>query len=393
MTGKRGHRGWGHLRTLPSKRVQASFLGPDLVRYNAPHTFGTKMDAEAWLASQHRAISMGTWKPPRPAGPNADSLNFAEYAAAWIDGRRTRKGEPLRPRTKDHYQSLLEKFLTPEFGHLPLANITPAAVRRWYAKQTSRPTYRAHAYGLLKAIMQTATDDETIETVTSNPCTIRGGGVADRRTRIEPATLEELAVLVESMPERLRAMVLLAAWAQLRFGELVELRRKDVVIRSDGGHRYGVVKVRRGAVRVDGKVVVGAPKTAAGVRDVHLPPHLLPAIEAHLKDHTGPGANALLFPAASGGTLAPASLYTHYYKARDAAGRPDLAFHHLRHTGAVFAAQAGGTLAELMARLGHTTPGAAMRYQHAARGRDAEIAARLSEIAATVPPQALPTAR
>jgi len=116
---------------------------------------------------------------------------------------------------------------------------------------------------------------------------------------------------------------------------------------------------------------------------VHLPPHLLPAIEEHLDDHTGPGANALLFPAANGGTLAPATLYRHYYKAREAAGRPDLAFHQLRHTGAVFAAQAGGTLAELMARLGHTTPGAAMRYQHAARGRDAEIAARLSEIAGT----------
>lgn len=382
MAGRRGHRGWGHLRTLPSKRVQASYVGPDLVRYSAPRTFGTKMDAEAWLASQHRAISLGVWKPPRPAGENANTRTFDEYAIAWIDGRRTRKSEPLRPRTRDHYRDLLDKFLTPEFGHLPLSSITPAAVRRWYAKQLSRPTYRAHAYGLLKAIMQTATDDETIESVTSNPCTIRGGGVADRRTRIEPANLVELAAIVEAMPERLRAMVLLAAWAQLRFGELVELRRKDIVVRGDGVQRHGIVKVRRGAVRVDGKVIVGPPKTSAGIRDVHLPPHLLPAIEAHLKDHTGPGANALLFPATNGGTLASATLYRHYYKAREAAGRPDLAFHHLRHTGAVFAAQAGGTLAELMARLGHSTPGAAMRYQHAARGRDAEIAQRLSELAA-----------
>ena len=46
--------------------------------------------------------------------------------------------------------------------------------------------------------------------------------------------------------------------------------------------------------------------------------------------------------------------------------------------GAVLAAQTGATLAELMGRLGHTTPGAAMRYQHAAADRDAEIARRLS---------------
>jgi hypothetical protein len=47
----------------------------------------------------------------------------------------------------------------------------------------------------------------------------------------------------------------------------------------------------------------------------------------------------------------------------------------------VLAAQTGATLAELMGRLGHTTPGAAMRYQHAAADRDAEIARRLSELA------------
>jgi hypothetical protein len=34
-----------------------------------------------------------------------------------------------------------------------------------------------------------------------------------------------------------------------------------------------------------------------------------------------------------------------------------------------------------MARLGHSTPGAALRYQHAAAGRDAQIAAKLSELA------------
>jgi Phage integrase family len=67
-------------------------------------------------------------------------------------------------------------------------------------------------------------------------------------------------------------------------------------------------------------------------------------------------------------------------KARAAAGRPDLHFHDLRHTGAVLAAQTGATLAELMARLGHSTPGAAMRYQHAAADRDRAIADKNGEL-------------
>jgi hypothetical protein len=38
------------------------------------------------------------------------------------------------------------------------------------------------------------------------------------------------------------------------------------------------------------------------------------------------------------------------------------------------------TLAELMACLGHSTPGAALRYQHAAKDRDRVIADALSKL-------------
>ncbi|MFV0464158.1 MAG: tyrosine-type recombinase/integrase [Nostocoides sp.] len=143
------------------------------------------------------------------------------------------------------------------------------------------------------------------------------------------------------------------------------------------------VKVARGVVRAGGEFIVGPPKSDAGVRDVAIPPHLVPMVKKHLADHTAAGADALLFPAAadSDAHMAPSTLYKVYYPARKAAGRPDLRWHDLRHTGAVLAAQTGATLAELMGRLGHSTPGAAMRYQHAAADRDAEIAKRLSKLA------------
>jgi integrase len=92
------------------------------------------------------------------------------------------------------------------------------------------------------------------------------------------------------------------------------------------------------------------------------------------------GRDGLLFPAAHGEQLAPSTLYRVFYPAREKAGREDLRFHDLRHTGAVLAASTGATLAELMARLGHSTPGAALRYQHAAQDRDRVIAVALSEL-------------
>jgi integrase len=112
-----------------------------------------------------------------------------------------------------------------------------------------------------------------------------------------------------------------------------------------------------------------------------IPPHLLPALTEHLKAHTQLGAQGLLFPAGHGGHLVPSTLYGVFYPAREAAGRPDLRFHDLRHTGATLAAATGATLAELMARLGHSTPGAAMRYQHASADRDRVIADALSKLA------------
>jgi integrase len=78
-------------------------------------------------------------------------------------------------------------------------------------------------------------------------------------------------------------------------------------------------------------------------------------------------------------------LHRRFQKATEAAGRSDLRWHDLRHTGAVLAAQAGATLPELMNRLGHASAQAALRYQHLARDRDAEIAAAMSSRALRAP--------
>ena len=115
-------------------------------------------------------------------------------------------------------------------------------------------------------------------------------------------------------------MVLLAAWCAMRFGELAELRRSDIDVKA------GVVHVRRGVVRTDDGLKVKGPKSDAGKRDVNIPPHLMPAVKAHLAEHVAASRDALMFSAAAGGHMAPSSLYAAYHPARDLAGRPDLRF-------------------------------------------------------------------
>ena len=190
------------------------------------------------------------------------------------------------------------------------------------------------------------------------------------------------------MPPLYRLMVHLATWCALRFGELTEFRRQDVVLARatpDADATEGLLHVRRAVTWVKddhdkAMAIVCTPKSDAGVRDVAIPPHLIPMLAAHLAEFAQPDAKGLLFPNTDGNHMHHGSLYKVYRPARKAAGREDLRWHDLRHTGATMAAQAGATTRELMTRLGHTTAGVAMRYQHAAADRDAEIARRLSEL-------------
>jgi len=362
----RARRSFGRIRKCqPSGRYQASYIGPDDRLYKAPETFAARVDAEGWLTDRRREIDRELWSPPvtseQKRARRAAEIKFGDYAKTWLENR-TVKGRPLRPRTREHYEDLLEQHIYPTFKNKPVREITMEAVDRWYAKTAKdAPTTRSHAYGLLRTILETARKRDRLIDV--NPCEIVGAGRSERKIKPKPASLEQLTVITNEMPERLRPMVLLASWGALRFGELVELRRQDVDVDA------GVVSITRAAVRVDGEWKVGPPKSEAGIRDVAIPPHVLPAIASHLNSkYVESGKDALLFPASGGGHLQPSTLYRHFYKARAKAKRDDLRWHDLRHSGAVLAAMTGATLAELMARLGHSTVGAAMRYQHAAYG-------------------------
>ena len=336
------------------------------------------MDAEAWLAAERRLIEGGAWTPPATrslkAPAAAEAATFGTYAAAWLADRN------LKPTTRQHYAPLLEQQINPTFEHVPLADISPALVRVWLAsidgKTKKRPMERRHSALTLRPAANDPRDRRRGPRDPRQPLPHPRRRISKRVKKVKPATLDELETIASSMPAKYKLMVLLASWCALRFGELVELRRKDLDLKN------GIIHVRRGATRAAGEIVIGTPKSDAGTRDVAIPPHLMPLIKAHLSDNITGGREGLLFPAADGiSTLAPSTLYRVFYKAREAAGRPDLRFHDLRHTGAVLAAQTGATFAELMGRLGHSTPGAAMRYQHAAKDRDMEIAQALSRLA------------
>ena len=364
MATKRRERGTGTARQLKSGRWQARFFGPDGVMRPAPTTFDTKLDAESWLGRQARDVDRGIW---RPAEPKEKVGTLSDYAETWLAGR------DLTPRTRLLYRGILNSTIIPPLGPVLLDRLSPTTVRTWYdALDKDKATARAHAYSLLRAILSTAVSDDVIP---ANPCRVRGGGSAKKKHQTRTATLAELDVIVRTVPPRYKAMVLLAAWCGLRFGELTELRRKDVDLADARVH------VTRGVTRGGREVWIGDPKSEAGKRSVTMPRNVVEAVREHLSEHTEPGCEALLFPGRNGQHMTPSTLQKVWERARAEAGREDLHFHDLRHTGATFAAATGATLADLMARMGHSTVGAALRYQHAAADRDRLIADALTVFA------------
>ena len=265
-----------------------------------------------------------------------------------------------------------------------LADITADDIDDWYAKLLPHaPTRRAHAY--CAAVDHHAQRQHGPPSADSGlPVQGRARPTVIHRTfEPKPATPQQIATIVENMPDKYRALILLAAWCGLRWGEVSELRRKDLDLASMS------VRVERAVVWRKGQPTVGTPKSRAGVRTIALPPNLRPALRRHLAEHAMPGPDGLLFPnAARTGHLHVNTLSKTYHRARRVAGRPDLRVHDLRHSAATMAAQAGATLAELMARMGHSTAKAALVYQHVAEGRDRIIADRMALLAQPAVPGA-----
>ena len=97
----------------------------------------------------------------------------------------------------------------------------------------------------------------------------------------------------------------------------------------------------------DGTINTKAPKTVAGRRQVHIPPHLLPFVEAHLARHVPSLPESLLFTGDRGGPLRNHVLQAAWNRARRRIGRPDLHLHDLRHSGNTWAAVTGASTAEI----------------------------------------------
>lgn len=395
-TPRRTRRGFGRIeeKRKPTRgqlgAYRASYVGPDHGTHTPGQQFGTREAAEGWLRDEQRLIDRGDWIPPadRRKAAEVSALTFGEYSEEWISSRLV-NGRPLKARTAEHYRDIRARWFAALLER-PLSSITPAEVDAWFRALPDAPTMRQHAYALLRSVYRSAVAAQLVAT---NPVVLERVNARPKPAEVELLTAADVGRLADAMPDRHRLAVLLAAWCGLRFGEVAALRRRDFDLDE------GVLRVERAIVTVAGQRVETTPKSDAGTRRVVIPPHLVPDVKAHLRDHAQWGRDGLLFPSTTDDQpfVTPSMVYGNaptfrkdgtprkagsgYYLARHTLGRPDLPFHKLRHFAATTYAIAGATDRELMAMMGHSSHQVAMRYQHAAKGRAESLAARMSQLA------------
>jgi integrase len=341
------------------------------VRYRDPagrhrsRTFRRRRDAEDFARRVEIQIADGAWRDPTAARRPLGELAEAYFAGAY----------DLRRASRVLYEGSWRRHIAPTFAETPVGGIRPEDVRAWVdglLRSGLGPRTVQVARQVLGRILQRAVEDGLIRT---NPVrAVRPPAAAPKETRV-PTTAEVEAV-AEAIDPRYRAMVLVAAYGGLRFGECAGLQRRDLRLLERR------VDVRRQMTEVRGRVELGPPKTAASRRTVPIPGFLAEELARHLEAYVGPEPEALVFTAPEGGPLRRTLWRRRYWApALQRAGVPAITFHQLRDHAATAAIASGADVKVVQSLLGHTSATITLdRYAGAWPSAVEAVAERLGEI-------------
>lgn len=317
------------IRRRPDGKWRARYRD-ETGREHAKH-FARKVDAQRWLDGITADVLTG-----RYVDPGAGRITFSEYAEAW------RAVQPHRPSTADKVARSLAKHVYPTIGDVPLDRLRQTHLQSMVARMDLAPSSVRVTMRYVSSVLNAAVADRRI--ATSPALGLRLPRPQERRVVIVPT--EAVMALVEAVPGRMRAMLVLAAGTGLRQGEVfgVTLDRLDL----EGA-----------SVRVDRQIVdggvFGPPKTASSGRTVPLPDVVVNALREHLENF-GTGQDGLVFTRASGRPWKRSAFSEAWVRARASLDVPeDLTMHSLRHYYASLLIRHGESVKVVQARLGHAT--------------------------------------
>jgi len=230
-------------------------------------------------------------------------------------------------------------------------------------------------------MFQFAVDDLGI--IEDNPVRIKGARTAPRpKVKDRPLiTVEEAKALVEGVRPKIRTPMELLLWCGLRIGEMLELRRKDLLGLSGTGDV--TIRVRRDAVRVTEQVTdpdtgevrnhttmrsFEVPKSEAGNRDIVVPPQVAVRLRENCRKWVLPDPDALIVTTKTGRQMMDTSFRDQMKPGKRAAGRLDVTPHDCRRFFGTMLVSNNVPLDEARRVFGHEGYEMLLNYQRSVSG-------------------------
>jgi integrase len=181
----------------------------------------------------------------------------------------------VRANTLNAYKYNIERYLIPDLGRKKLATLSARELRLYIESLKARGVGARtvkYVHSTLRAALEDAVREEILD---KNVAKLVRVPAPEKTDRVPLSVDEVRAFLKSSHDDRLYAMFVVFALLGMRRSEVLGLRWEDIDL--DGG----VLQVRRGLQRIDGKLTVLPTKTARSKRTIPLPGVVASVLAAH----------------------------------------------------------------------------------------------------------------
>jgi integrase len=194
--------------------------------------------------------------------PPKQNKTFAEAAEDYMEGRANYKHSSI-----SSYQSILRRYLLPNFGEQALTEINDAQIRKFQvalAKSVS-PSRVNTVLQLFRSILE---DERRQGAIGRNPSeSVRR--MQEAKTDVNPLSERDLELALASVDEHYQPLFTVLAFTGARPNEIIALRWSDIDWRNE------YIEITKGRVRGE----EGLPKTKSAERKIPMSPRVIEALK------------------------------------------------------------------------------------------------------------------
>lgn len=321
----------------------------------------TKTKAKTLLAMKIAEIERGEY-----VDPNAGKITVATHMKQWLELIE------IRDTTRETYEIVIDSRIIPFLGRYELGKLTKLHIDRFKKHLLTKGRKDGKGGLSAKTVEQTLTVLNSAleyavdwELILRNPARKikkpKGGGKV-----VKPFSLEQSnRILGVVREERMYAAFVVLLATGIRRGELLGLRRKDVLWKENK------IWIRQTIVRRKKGVAFSKPKTKKSIRKIKVSDNVVNVLREHLKKQNDERLewkeayqdHDLVFCRENGEPINP-STFSHYFidtimpkagiSSADLENDEKYDLHSLRHTTATLLLRRGASLKQIQELLGHS---------------------------------------